>query len=353
MIIKSLLLTYFKNHRNASFRFGNRINCIFGKNGKGKTNLLDAVYYLSFTKSGVGSQDRLAVTHNAPAFTIYGKYENHTIAVQFERGKTKSFKIDGKEPDRLSDVIGKVPLVMVLPDDTDMIREGSDKRRKFFDGAISQFDQEYLQWLLNYNKLLKQRNVLLKQEGVRINFQLLDTYDDQLIPLAEKISGRRGELKEIFLPFLQKNYKELHEGKEVPELNFKTQITEEFESLFKANIQRDQVMQRTLLGSHRDDFEFLLNGKPIKRFGSQGQQKTFIVALKLALYDFLREQTQKKPLLLLDDIFDKLDNSRIQLLAALLTDRKRFGQIFVTDARQDRCKKLLEDEEDVKFIDIT
>ena len=352
MIIKSLLLTYFKNHESASFQFGDGINCIIGKNGKGKTNLLDAIYYLSFTKSGVGCQDRLAVTHNAPAFTIYGEYESQTIAIQFQKGRVKSLKIDGKEPDRLSDVIGKVPLVMVLPGDTGMINEGSDERRKFFDGAISQFDQAYLQWLLHYKKLLKQRNSLLKQEGGCLDFQLLSAYDDQLIPLARKISGRRRALKEIFLPFLQKNYRELHEGKEVPDLNFKTQITEEFESLFKANVQRDQAVQRTLLGSHQDDFEFLLNGKPIKHFGSQGQQKTFIIALKLALYDFLREQTQKKPLLLLDDIFDKLDESRIQLLAALLVNKERFGQIFITDAHQDRSKALFEGEKNTKFITI-
>lgn len=354
MILKSLKLTYFKNHQNNAFDFGNRINCILGKNGKGKTNLLDAIYYLSFTKSGVGSQDRLTITHEAPAFTIYGEYDQTTVALQFERGKAKSIKIDKQEPEKLSDVIGLVPLVMVLPDDTSMIREGSDERRKFFDGALSQFDQQYLQLLIKYNKLLKQRNSLLKQQNERsLNFRLLETYDEQLVPLAIMISSKRAELKEVFYPYLVKNYAELHEGGEVPSLGFKTHVNEGFASLFKATLQKDQIMQRTHMGSHKDDFEFLLDGEPIKRFGSQGQQKTFIIALKLALYDFLKEQTEKKPLLLLDDIFDKLDDSRIELLVSLLTDHDRFGQIFITDARKDRSKELFKKEKNAHFVEIT
>ncbi len=353
MILKSLRLTHFKNHPESQFEFEDRINCVLGKNGVGKTNLLDAIYYLSFTKSAVGSQDRLTITHDQQAFTIHGTYSESTIALQFEKGKVKTLKIDGQEPDRLSDVIGKVPLVIVLPDDTSMIKEGSEERRKFFDGALSQFDGEYLQSLLQYNKLLKQRNSLLKQEGGgKVNAQLLETYDDQLIPLAIMISKKRGEMKEKFLPFLEKNYADLHDGGEDPSLNFKSHVDDSFEERFKANQQKDQIMQRTLLGCHRDDFEFMLDGELIKKFGSQGQQKTFIIALKLALYDFLKEKTGTKPLLLLDDIFDKLDDSRIQLLVSLLLDSDRFEQIFISDARKDRSKVLFEREKAVKFIDL-
>ncbi|MEO9868949.1 DNA replication/repair protein RecF [Ekhidna sp.] len=352
MILKSLRLTNFKNHSESLFEFSDRINCILGKNGIGKTNVLDAIYYLSFTKSAIGSPDRLAVTHDTPAFTLFGTYEKLKIALQFEKGKTKTLKIDGQEPDKLSDVVGKVPLVLVLPDDTLMIREGSEERRKFFDGALSQFDSEYLQSLLKYNKLLKQRNSLLKQQEMGFNSKLLETYDDQLIPLAKIISAKRNDLKEVFLPYLQKNYTDLHEGGEVPELNFKSHVTEDFDQKFKSNVQKDVVMQRTLLGSHKDDFEFLLDGELIKRFGSQGQQKTFILALKLALYDFLTEKTDKKPLLLLDDIFDKLDDSRIQLLISLLLDSNRFQQIFITDARKKRSKELFKEEKEINFIEI-
>lgn len=354
MILKSLGLTYFKNHPKSKFEFEDRINCVLGKNGTGKTNLLDAIYYLSFTKSAVGSQDKLTITHDQRAFTLFGSYEDLTIALQFEKGKVKTLKIDGEEPDKLSDVIGKVPLVIVLPDDTSMIKEGSEERRKFFDGALSQFDTEYLQALIQYNKLLKQRNSLLKQDdGRKINTKLLETYDDQLIPLAISISKKRMEMNEIFLPFLEKNYADLHEGGEKPSLNFKSHVDDSFGQRFQDNIQKDQIMQRTLLGSHKDDFEFLLDGELIKKFGSQGQQKTFIIALKLALYDFLKKQTGKKPLLLLDDIFDKLDDSRIQLLVSLLLDDNRFQQIFITDARKDRSKQLFKNEKSINFIEIS
>lgn len=352
MILKSLSITDFKNHSAASFVFADRINCILGKNGAGKTNLLDAIYYLSFTKSAVGSQDKLSIAHERPAFTVLGTYDSSTIAIQFEKGKAKTIKVDGQELNKLSLLIGKVPLVIVLPDDTSMIKEGSDERRKFFDGAICQFDQEYLQWLVSYNKLLKQRNSLLKQsDGRSIDYALIDTYDEQLIPLAMKISSKRNELLELFLPFLQSNYADLHDGSELPRLRFKSHVDENFEETFKASFQKDQIMQRTLLGSHRDDFEFLLDEELIKKFGSQGQQKTFIIALKLALFDFLKEKTGLTPLLLLDDIFDKLDDSRIGSLVSLLLDSDRFGQVFITDARKDRSKELFSNHK-VNFIEL-
>jgi len=353
MILKQLKLTSFKNHPEASFEFGDGINCVLGKNGMGKTNLLDAIYYLSFTKSAVGSQDRLAITHEHQAFTLYGTYDELTLALQFARGKVKSLKINGQEPERLSNVIGKVPLVIVLPDDTSMIKEGSEERRKFFDGALSQFDGEYLKSLLQYNKTLKQRNSLLKSnDGRGINMQLLDTYDDQLIPLGIDISRKRLEMQSVFLPFLEKNYADLHDGAESPGLNFKSHVDEKFADLFKSNTEKDLIMQRTLMGCHKDDFEFLLDGELIKKFGSQGQQKTFLIALKLALYDFLKAKTNIKPLLLPDDIFDKLDDSRIQLLVSLLQDSDRFQQIFITDARNDRSKELFASNKAVNFIDI-
>lgn len=353
MILKRLSLTHFKNHQATSLDFGEGINCILGNNGVGKTNLLDAIYYLSFTKSALGSQDRLAISHNQPAFTLHGTYSDLIVAIQFEKGRSKTLKINGKEPEKLSELIGAVPLVMVLPDDTSMIKEGSEERRKFFDGALSQFDRAYLNALMSYNKLLKQRNSLLKQsEGKRINYQLVETYDDQLIPLAIDISKKRAELKAIFLPYLQKNYAALHEGSEVPGMSYQTHVDHSFSDRFKNNFQKDLIMQRTLLGSHKDDFSFLLDDELIKKFGSQGQQKTFIIALKLALYDFLKEQTGKNPLLLLDDIFDKLDDSRIALLVSLLKDRKRFGQIFITDARKDRSKVLFKNDKSVNFIEL-
>ncbi|MEM6828965.1 MAG: DNA replication and repair protein RecF [Bacteroidota bacterium] len=351
MILKHLRLSQFKSHEDFVFDFNRQINCILGENGTGKTNLLDAIYYLSFTKSAFGTLDRNSVSHMKSVFTIFGEYETLKIALQYEKGKSKVLKIDGQVPDKISEVIGKVPLVIMLPDDTSMIREGSDERRKFFDGALSQFDPIYLEALLKYNKLLKQRNSLLKQQHLAsYDVRLVATYDDQLIPLAYQISERRAELMKVFIPYLKENYQSLHKGSETPKLVFKTQVKENFAELFKHNFPKDQLMQRTMLGSHRDDFQFLLNDEPIKGFGSQGQQKTFIISLKLALYDFLKEKTGKKPLLLLDDIFDKLDDTRIHLLIKLITDGSRFGQIFVTDARRDRSTQLFEGHQNVNFI---
>lgn len=353
MILKSIQLTHFKNHESSSFEFTNQMNCIVGKNGTGKTNLLDAIYYLSFTKSAVGSADRFAIKHDQDAFTIFGNYDGGTVAIQFEKGKSKVAKIDGQEPEKLRDIIGKVPMVIVLPDDSSMIKEGSEERRKFFDGALSQFDTNYLEKLLKYTKLLKQRNLLLKQnEGRSVNYKLVETYDDQLIPLAIEISKGRSEIITAFLPFLEKNYRDLHDEEEKPGLKFKTHVSSDFDKVFRDNFNKDQMMQRTLLGSHKDDFEFTLDGEAIKKFGSQGQQKTFIIALKFALYDFLSNKTGKKPLLLLDDIFDKLDDSRIQLLVDLLQNKRRFGQIFITDARKDRSRVLFETNNKANFIEL-
>lgn len=353
MILKSLKLTHFKNHEDATFSFNEGINCIVGKNGVGKTNLLDAIYYLSFTKSAVGSSDRYAISHGQKSFTIHGTYDEITVALQLETGKTKTIKIDGQEPEKLRDVIGKIPIVIVLPNDTSMINEGSEERRRFFDGAISQFDPEYLEKLLRYNRLLKQRNALLKENGSNsIDYKLVEAYDDQLIPLSISISNNRSDIVDQFVPFLEKNYKDLHDQKEKPGLVHKTHVVDGFEKKFRENFPKDQLMQRTLIGCHKDDFEFTLNDHAIKKFGSQGQQKTFIISLKLALYDFLEKKTGNKPLLLLDDIFDKLDDSRIQLLVDLLLNKDRFGQIFISDARKDRSQELFNSIGEINFIEI-
>lgn len=350
MILKRLKLTHFKNHLSAEFEFGERINCILGKNGTGKTNLMDAIYYLSFTKSALSSLDKLSISHKKLFFTLFGEYDKFTIAIQQELGKPKQANLDGGRLEKVSELIGKVPLVMMLPDDTAMIKGGSEERRKFFDGALAQINSAYLQHLMKYKKLLKQRNSLLKNSKRGIDYKLLEVYDEQIIPLANYISNARREFTGQFLPYFQKNYGLLHQVEEQPNFQFESHVDENFAEKYRANIQKDVIMQRTLLGSHRDDVVFLLNGSPVKQFGSQGQQKTFIIALKFALYDFLKKQTNKTPLLLLDDIFDKLDDQRIQLLVALLSDDSRFGQIFVTDARIERSKMIFKDEKKVKFL---
>lgn len=352
MHLETLNLTNFKNHISEIFHFRPGINCIIGKNGVGKTNILDSIYYLAFTKSAISANDKIAIKHGADTSTIFGSFDVHSVAVQIEKGKSKLLKLDKAEVEKISNFIGKIPLVMILPDDSELIKEGSEIRRKFFDGALSQIDNQYLINLLEYNRLLKQRNSLLKQSDGAVNRSLLETYDDQIIPVAKKISKRRNELVSLFQPFLEKNYLNLHLGSEVPKMVFISHVDTDFEKTFKASLEKDLIMQRSLVGSHRDDVSFILDGEPIKKFGSQGQQKTFVISLKLALYDYLMTKKGEKPILLLDDIFDKLDDSRIQSLVEILMDQKRFGQVFITDARKDRSKELLKGGSMVNFIEL-
>lgn len=357
MNLNQLDLTGFKNYAEANFKFAMGINCIVGKNGVGKTNLLDAIYYLAFAKTAFTTTDTQNI-HNGQGFlTSFGKFDGDLIvACQYEKKKGKTLKVNGKEEGKISHHVGKVPLVLTTPDDIDIIREGSEFRRKFFDGAIAQMDAEYLQHLIAFSQLLKQRNELLKQadEPSQINHTLLDTYDDRLLPIAKVISKRREEFIKEYLSFFEMNYRLLHtSGKEAPSIQFTSDVLgRNFSENFQSSRNRDILMQRTLMGPHRDQYDFLLNCEVVKKFGSQGQQKTFIIGLKLAEFDMLRTVKSKKPLLLLDDIFDKLDDDRIISLVGLLDDKKRFGQIFITDARKERSKFFFKKKK-VNFIEIT
>ena len=275
------------------------------------------------------------------------------VAIQFEKGKPKALKIDGQEPEKLSDVIGKVPLVLILPDDTSMIKEGGEERRKFFDGALSQFDHEYLLSLLKYSKLLKQRNSLLKQGSERgIDKKLLDTYDEQIIPLALMISNRRKELALTFLPFLEKTIKIFMRSWKSQVWCSKRMYLKILKCSSRPTCKKIRLCSERCLAPIEMTLNFYLMMSLSKKFGSQGQQKTFIISLKLALFDFLSDRTGDTPLLLLDDIFDKLDDTRIQKLVSLLEERSRFQQIFITDARKDRSKVLFGKDKSVNFIEL-
>ena len=353
MILKNLGLKNFRNYFSSLVTFDDSFNFLVGKNGTGKTNLIDAVYYLSFTKSALGISDKLIVSYSKSFFNLFGEYDQHTIGITYQKGKPKTMKADGSFVKKASEWIGKIPLIVILPSDTLMVMMSSEYRRKFFDGALSQVNQEYLRTLLSYQKIIKQRNFLLKESlSTKEHRSLIDVYDHQLIPLAHFISSERKKLVKLFIPYLQKNYKELYMGNEIPNVLLKTQVKDDFEILFKNNLHKDILMRRTMIGSHRDDFEFLLNDNLIKQFSSQGQQKTFIIALKLSLYDFVSEQKKVKPILLLDDIFDKLDDDRIDGLMSLVKNSDRFGQIFITDARGDRSTTLLKEQKIGKFIEL-
>ena len=356
MILTQLNLTHFKNYHESKFLFDGGINCVVGKNGLGKTNLLDAIHYLAFAKTAFSTTDAQNILQNESSFTIYGVLENDLIvACQYQTRKGKTLKVNHQEEKKISNHVGKIPLVMTTPDDSDIIREGSEYRRKFFDEGISQIDQAYLDDLIAYHSVLRQRNEHLKQaeQPNQINHKLLDTYDTQLIPVARLIGQRRKQFLEDYFEYFKINYSSLFPGKEIPEIEYKSDaILPGYEEIFKKSRQRDVIMQRTLVGIHRDQYEFILNGSPIKKFGSQGQQKTFIVALRLAEFDMLKKYLGTTPLVLLDDIFDKLDDDRIHALVDLLDDENRFQQVFLTDARKERSKSFFK-KRNVNFIELS
>ncbi len=356
MVLSTLKLVNFKNYQEETFHFNKGINCLLGQNGMGKTNLLDAIHYLCMTRSSQNNIDQENILFDQGYFSIHGEFESGLkVNCYFESGKKKLFRINGSEPEKLSDHIGSIPWVLTTPDDNEIIREGSEIRRKLFDRVISQYDRYYLDELIQCRKLLKQRNTFLKQNEGRSNYnkRLLDTYDEQLVPLFKNISSKRKSFLEEFQTFFIKNYHDVFKVDEVPAIKYRTKcLDKDFEAIFSSAIKKDLILERTTLGSHKDDFIFLLNNKPTKKYSSQGQQKSLIIALKLAEFDFLKSKKEDTPLLLLDDVFDKLDDHRINHLVKLLSDSKRFSQIFLSDARKERSKEFFGKKKRVKFFEI-
>ena len=347
MHLQNLQLIQFKNYQKAKFDFVSGINCLLGRNGVGKTNLLDAIHYLSFTKSAFNAVDKDNILHDNQFFSLKAKFEiqnkQQEMLCAVQLGEKKQIKWAGKVYDKLSDHIGKVPLVMIVPQDTDLIRDASEVRRKFFDGLLSQLDAQYLQHLIRYNHLLKQKNALLKQLNEANNFDRsrIEPFNQMLAPLAMAIAKVREEtlvlLKEEFETF----YKDLSGDSEAVAIQYETKVDSNFEEKLHDQMQADFYQGRSTVGIHKDDFSFLIGAYPIKKFGSQGQQKSFLIALKLSQFKALERGLEKKPLLLLDDIFDKLDDKRIAYLLEMMAN-ENFGQIFITDARPERTKSYLE-----------
>jgi DNA replication and repair protein RecF len=349
MYLKQLQIANFKNYEENEFVFHENVNCFVGKNGSGKTNLLDAIHYLSFCKSAFSSQDIFSVRFNSEFFAIYGLFEsleNKTttkIGCVFKNGR-KTMKANQKEYKKLSDHIGLFPLIMISPYDNDMINEGSETRRKFFDISISQFDKEYLLQLISYHKIIQQRNQLLKQylSNERVDLTLLQIYNDQLIPLGNYIFEKRKQFVLDILPDFQKYYQILSNDFETVSLAYQSQLFDfDFEKGLQENETTDFRSAYSNFGTHKDDFLFLINEMPLKRFGSQGQQKSYSLSLKLAQYDYIVKRKKVKPILLLDDIFDKLDNFRITELLNMV-GQNHFGQVFITDTDEERLRTILE-----------
>jgi len=350
MYLKDLQLLNFKNYTSIDFKFNPKINCFVGKNSVGKTNVLDAIYYLSFTKSFVSAVDAYNVKTDESFFLIQGNYQRKEKAEHihcgYKKGQKKQIKRNKETYSKYADHIGQFPLVMISPLDSELITGGSELRRKFVDGVISQYDKLYLEALLNYNTALKQRNSLLKQFAKEHRFKqdLIEVWNHQLLKYGSVISEKRSSFIEDFLPFFQKFYDLLTNDNHKIKLTYQSPLLEaDFENLLNQSLQKDRIVQHTTVGVHKDDLLFLLKDLPIKRMGSQGQQKTFLLALKLAQYQHIYRYSKIKPILLLDDIFDKLDRERVQNLIQIITNED-FGQTFITDTNQERLKLALHQE---------
>ena len=347
MYLQKVTLVNFKNFETQTFDFQEKINCFVGNNGVGKTNVLDAIYYLSFAKSYFNPVATQNIRHSEDFFMIEGKYQINdkidTVVCSLKRGHKKVVKRNGKAYEKFSDHIGYLPLVIISPADSDLITDGSDTRRKFIDNVISQSDNQYLQTLIKYNKVLVQRNSLLKYFALNRTFDAvnLKVYDEQLNNYGSTIFKKRKVFLEEFIPIFKNRYEAISSNNETVGLVYKTQLNDiGFLELFEQNVERDRMLQYTSSGIHKDDLIFEIDGYPIKKFGSQGQQKSYLIALKLAQFDFIKKQSKVKPILLLDDIFDKLDDLRVAQIINLV-NKNEFGQLFISDTHKDRTEEVV------------
>ncbi|MEI7594556.1 MAG: DNA replication/repair protein RecF [Bacteroidota bacterium] len=360
MFLRKLSIVNYKNCLSADLSFSSKINCFVGNNGQGKTNILDAIYYLSYCKSNFNPIDSENINNEEAFFVIKGVFDlNEKDASVFcgvKRNQKKQFKFNDKEYSRLADHIGLLPIVMVSPYDNELIIGGSELRRNFVSSIISQYDKVYLDRLIDYNKLLKQRNIMLKQmskEGKR-DRDVISIWDEQMAVIGAEIFEKRKQFIEIFNPLFEEFYQYITLGKEKTKLIYISQLEDaSLLDLFEKSFEKDLILQYTSKGIHKDDLDFLLDENQIKRFGSQGQQKSYILALKLAQFEFLRRLKSFKPIILFDDIFDKLDNERVTQLLKLVSENN-FGQIFITDTSNERFEHILDEIDSLyKIFNIT
>ena len=347
MFIKNLKLFNFKNHSEKSFDFSPEINCFVGNNGAGKTNILDALHYLSMAKSFLGNLDAQNILHESDFFAIeaeiQGEEKNDIIKVQLPKEGKKIIKKNDKTYERIADHIGFLPSVMISPYDSNLISDGSESRRKFLDVMISQTDSDYLFALIQYQKTLQQRNALLKYFAKNRTFDLdsLEIYNEPLTKFGTQIFEKRQRFVASILPTIQHFYEIISKGNEKVTVIYESNLNEQnFEEILSENLEKDRVLTYTSRGIHKDDLRFEMNGNLIKKFGSQGQQKSFLIALKLAQIKRIKDITNKNPILLLDDIFDKLDDNRVSQLIELV-NRQNFGQIFITDTHRERTESVV------------
>ncbi len=347
LFLKKLSLINYKNFESVTFNFDAKINCFVGSNGIGKTNILDSIYHLAFGKSYFNPITSQNIKHGEDFFVIEGvfKKENREekIICSIKKGQKKIMKRNDKIYERISDHIGFLPLVIISPADRDLITEGSDARRKFMDGVIAQSDKLYLQDLIRYNKLLSQRNSLLKYFAANNTFDpdALATYNEQMHSYGSEIYEKRKKFIETFIPIFLEHHQVISGGKEVVTIQYESQLKNHtLLELFDLHLSKDRTLLYSTAGIHKDDLYFTIENNPIKKFGSQGQQKSFLIALKLAQFDFIKKQSGVSPILLLDDIFDKLDEHRVSHIVSLVND-DHFGQIFISDTHPERTELVV------------
>ena len=373
MILQSLNILNYRNIREASLEFATKLNCLVGLNGQGKTNVLDAIYLLSFAKSAYTPQDSLNITHGEEVAMVQGNYGDFTISCGLRKGVKKQFRKDKKDYPRLIDHIGLIPLVMICPADQQLIDEGSEERRRFMDVVISQLDRKYLDCITKYNALLKQRNTLLKQYAGE-DFppdDLLEVLEWQMVEPAEYIFKARTEFFEKFEPYFAQTYKQISGTEEQAQLRYISQLQErDLREAYVRTRQRDLILGWTSQGIHKDDLDMRLGEYPLKQVGSQGQQRTFVLAMKLAqaLYISCSEAVLqrsglkveggptapavgRKPILLLDDIFDRLDSERVERIVEMVQGEE-FGQIFITDTDRQHLTEILRPNENAKIFHV-
>lgn len=347
MIINNLKLLNFKNHPERNFEFSPQINCFVGNNGVGKTNILDSLHYLSVAKSFLGNTDVNNIKNEEDFFTIEGEIfdgeKENIIKIQLPKEAKKIIKKNDKLYDRIADHIGFLPSVIISPYDSNLISDSGESRRKFLDAMISQTDSDYLFNLIQYQKTVQQRNALLKSFAKNRYFDgdNLEIYNEPLIKFGTKIFEKRQEFTDSIIPLIQTYYEIISKGNEKVAVIYQSDLKENFfGDLLKENLEKDRVLTYTSKGIHKDDLLFEMNGNSLKKIGSQGQQKSFLIALKLSQMNRIKELTGKTPILLLDDIFDKLDDSRVSQLIELV-NQEHFGQIFITDTNKERTENVV------------
>lgn len=345
MTLEQLSILNYKNIADAQLRFSPKVNCLIGNNGMGKTNVLDAIYYLSYCRSYTSGNDHsAAITHEAPLMMLQGHYtrrgNTEDIALSLQRGKRKMMKRNGKEYKRLSQHIGLLPLVMISPLDWDLIRGGGDERRRLMDQIISQGNKQYLDALIRYNKALEQRNSMIRHDYR--DTLLYESVEQVMETTAAYIHEQRKQWIEEFAPIFMRYYNAIAGDQEQVRLGYKSHLSEmTMRQLLNANRDRDMLLGYTSRGVHRDDIELWLGSHSMRKTGSQGQCKTYTIALRLAQFEFLKKYTSTTPILLLDDIFDKLDEARVVSIINVVSNSQDFGQIFITDTNRTHLDEII------------